>query len=270
MRVAGFVAALLLAPAARGQVFDVELVQNGGAEAGPASPDGYVPVPNIPGWTFYTGVNVVRYGTGPEFPTLISPGPPARGQQFFSGGNNSGFSTASQMVDVSAGGARIDTGLATFSLRAWLGGSGSQDDSAMVTAIFNDASGNSLATATLSGPFSVERGGTTGLLPRQESGPVPVGTRSVQIVLSMLRVSGNYNNGYADEISLRLSAPPLCDPDVNCDGSADGFDVEAMEEAVGGDMGNFCQGDADFNRDGSVDGFDVEAVEQVVGGAQCP
>ncbi|HXG47923.1 MAG TPA: dockerin type I domain-containing protein, partial [Methylomirabilota bacterium] len=63
---------------------------------------------------------------------------------------------------------------------------------------------------------------------------------------------------------------PSCDPDVNCDGSADGFDVEAMEQAVGGDMSNFCQADADFNGDGSVDGFDVESVEQVVGGAPCP
>jgi hypothetical protein len=61
-----------------------------------------------------------------------------------------------------------------------------------------------------------------------------------------------------------------CDPDVNCDGSADGFDVEAMEQAVGGDMSNFCQADPDFNRDGSVDGFDVEAVEGVVGGEPCP
>jgi hypothetical protein len=61
-----------------------------------------------------------------------------------------------------------------------------------------------------------------------------------------------------------------CDPDVNCDGSADGFDVEVMEQAVGGDLSNFCQVDPDFNRDGSVDGFDVETVEQVVGGSPCP
>jgi hypothetical protein len=67
-----------------------------------------------------------------------------------------------------------------------------------------------------------------------------------------------------------VTAGPPCDPDVNCDGSADGFDVEVMEQAVGGDFSNFCQTDPDFNRDGSVDGFDVEAVEQVVGGSPCP
>jgi hypothetical protein len=63
---------------------------------------------------------------------------------------------------------------------------------------------------------------------------------------------------------------PPCDPDVNCDGSADGFDVETMERAVGGDASEFCQGNLDFNQDGSVDGFDIESVESVVGGAPCP
>ncbi|GJQ30132.1 MAG: hypothetical protein HBSAPP03_20160 [Phycisphaerae bacterium] len=69
-------------------------------------------------------------------------------------------------------------------------------------------------------------------------------------------------------------APP-CDPDVNCDGSANGIDVEIMELAVGGDFTDFCQvgipgvDDGDFNRDGAVNGTDVEAVENAVGGI-CP
>jgi hypothetical protein len=74
----------------------------------------------------------------------------------------------------------------------------------------------------------------------------------------------------ANNLPVPSVPPPSCDPDVNCDGSADGFDVETMEQAVAGDMGNFCQPDADFNHDGSVDGFDVETVEQIVGGAPCP
>ncbi|CAG0949657.1 hypothetical protein PHYC_00127 [Phycisphaerales bacterium] len=63
---------------------------------------------------------------------------------------------------------------------------------------------------------------------------------------------------------------PTCDPDVNCDGSVNGFDIEAMEQAVNGDMSNFCQADPDYNHDGAVNGFDVEAVEQGVNGAPCP
>ncbi|GJQ30079.1 MAG: hypothetical protein HBSAPP03_19630 [Phycisphaerae bacterium] len=74
--------------------------------------------------------------------------------------------------------------------------------------------------------------------------------------------------------SLReLPAPPggsECDPDVNCDGAANGVDVEVQERAVGGDMADYCQDDADFNRDGAVNGLDVEAVEIAVGGGPCP
>jgi hypothetical protein len=70
---------------------------------------------------------------------------------------------------------------------------------------------------------------------------------------------------------VRYIVPPIgCDPDVNCDGSADGFDIETMEQALAGEMVNFCQADADFNRDGSVDGFDIESLEQAVGGSPCP
>jgi hypothetical protein len=82
------------------------------------------------------------------------------------------------------------------------------------------------------------------------------------------------DGGYTLRIQVLVPWPdcpgPACDPDVNCDGSADGFDVEVMEQAVGGDLSNFCQADTDFNGDGSVDGFDVEAVEQVIGGSPCP
>ncbi|CAG1007145.1 hypothetical protein PHYC_03396 [Phycisphaerales bacterium] len=64
--------------------------------------------------------------------------------------------------------------------------------------------------------------------------------------------------------------PPACDPDVNCDGAVNGFDIEVMEQAVNGDTSNFCQADADYNHDGAVNGFDVEAVEQGVNGGPCP
>ncbi|CAG0962749.1 hypothetical protein PHYC_00816 [Phycisphaerales bacterium] len=73
----------------------------------------------------------------------------------------------------------------------------------------------------------------------------------------------------SNDIAVLLNHGACC-PDVNCDGAVNGFDVEAMEQAVNGDMLNFCQADPDFNQDGSLNGFDVEAVEQVVNGAPCP
>ncbi|CAG0953963.1 hypothetical protein PHYC_00355 [Phycisphaerales bacterium] len=63
--------------------------------------------------------------------------------------------------------------------------------------------------------------------------------------------------------------PPPCDPDVNCDGTINGFDIEATEQAVNGDYSNFCQPTADLNNDGAENGFDIETEEQRVNGAPC-
>ncbi|CAG0951863.1 hypothetical protein PHYC_00241 [Phycisphaerales bacterium] len=62
---------------------------------------------------------------------------------------------------------------------------------------------------------------------------------------------------------------PACDPDVNCDGAINGFDIEATEQAVNGDFSNFCQPTADLNNDGAENGFDIETEEQRVNGAPC-
>ncbi|CAG0997170.1 hypothetical protein PHYC_02638 [Phycisphaerales bacterium] len=59
------------------------------------------------------------------------------------------------------------------------------------------------------------------------------------------------------------------DADVNCDGSVNGFDIEATEQAVNGDYSNFCQPSADLNNDGAENGFDIETEEQRVNGAPC-
>ncbi|CAG0953810.1 hypothetical protein PHYC_00347 [Phycisphaerales bacterium] len=71
--------------------------------------------------------------------------------------------------------------------------------------------------------------------------------------------------------TLTVSGTPAncCDPDVNCDGSINGFDIEATEQAVNGDFSNFCQPSADLNGDGAENGFDIETEEQRVNGAPC-
>jgi len=63
---------------------------------------------------------------------------------------------------------------------------------------------------------------------------------------------------------------PSCDPDVNCDGSADQGDVACIVLGVAGDGTCVCGDDADFNADGSADQGDVAALIQVVAGAPCP
>jgi hypothetical protein len=71
-----------------------------------------------------------------------------------------------------------------------------------------------------------------------------------------------------DDINVIAGTLP-CDPDVNCDGSINGFDIEATEQAVNGDFSNFCQASADLNGDGAENGFDIETEEQRVNGAPC-
>ncbi|GJQ29176.1 MAG: hypothetical protein HBSAPP03_10600 [Phycisphaerae bacterium] len=83
---------------------------------------------------------------------------------------------------------------------------------------------------------------------------------------------GLFKPGTPTSLDMPASVPsgPACTADVNCDGAANGNDVEAMERAVGGDMSDYFLADPDFNGDGAVNGNDVEAVESVVGGGPCP
>lgn len=69
-------------------------------------------------------------------------------------------------------------------------------------------------------------------------------------------------NWMAAFLSLRTTPSLNCDfADSNCDGALNGFDVQAVEEAVNGDQSNLCLPTADLNGDGAVNGFDVEYAE---------
>ncbi|GJQ29536.1 MAG: hypothetical protein HBSAPP03_14200 [Phycisphaerae bacterium] len=94
---------------------------------------------------------------------------------------------------------------------------------------------------------------------------LPVGVHTLT-----LRVFDSFGAFSEDTVVITIGGPPTCDADVNCDGSANGVDVEIQELAVGGDITDYCQPDPDFNQDGAVNGTDVEAVELVVGGGPCP
>lgn len=245
-----------------GQAYDTELVVNGSGEAGPASSNGMTVVP-APGWTSFGGFTVVAYGAS-GFPVTG----PGRGSKFFAGGPDALFSTASQDISLQAIAGDVDSGGVGYDLGAWLGGYGSQDDSASVTLLFNDSQGQSLGTAGIQGPFATERQFSTKLVWLVDSGFVPVGTRSITIVISMARTTGTYNDGYADGVSLRLSAP-VCDPDYDQSGVGDQSDVDYLINVVsGGD--NPTGRDPDFNRDGNPDQGDVDALVNVIAGGVCP
>ena len=191
------------------QVFGPNLIVNGNAETGPGSTDGTtLPVPNAPGWALTGNFTVVQYNAPGGFPLSTDPGPPARGSNYFAGGNNPS-SSAAQTINVAAGAATIDAGTTTYSLSGWLGGFSTQDDNATLTVTFRNAGATAIGSATIGPVTAADRGSATGMLLRNTAGAVPAGTRTIDVVLQLTRVSGTYNDGYADELSLVLAGPAV-------------------------------------------------------------
>lgn len=198
------VGGLALAWAAGVAALGANVIVNGDAEAGAGSADGFAPV-TIPGWTAVGPFIAVQYAAGAGFPGASDPGPPSRGLNFFAGGDGSDVTTATQVDDVSADAAAIDTGTVTFALSGYLGGFADQRDNAMLTVNFRNAGSTILSTASIGPVSNTDRGNATALLLRSTTGTVPAGTRTVEVVLALTRLDGSYDDGYADNLSLVLA-----------------------------------------------------------------
>lgn len=255
--------------------WNVNLITNPGFEAGPSSPNGQTVVAPT-GWISIGSATVVPYGAGAEFPTLASPGPANRGNNFLAGGPNNSLSQVVQQIDLSALATQIDANNADFNMGAWLGGYGMQDDLARVVIVWADGSANSLRTDTLVGPSAQVRGGVTGMDGFWTSSRVPVNTRQALVTITLSRVIGPYNNGYIDNLWLVLSPDqPFCDSiDFNNDSSVfDPVDIDAF-------LSVYSEGpcipdtaacnDIDFNNDASVfDPADIDAFLRVYSEGPC-
>ena len=150
----------------------------------------------------------MAYSAGGGFPLATDPGPVNGGLNFFAGGPNIELSTASQSIDVGAGGSAIDGGNVTFALSAFLGGFDGQGDNAVLSLSFLNAASMTLGSASVGPVTEADRGGATGTLFRQETGLIPIGTRTIDVTLTMTRLAGAYDDGYADNLSLVLSPVP--------------------------------------------------------------
>jgi hypothetical protein len=185
------------APAALGQ----NLVFNGDAEYGRGfnsnGAQQYAAGWNDPG---PGGITQVSYLAGNGFPSPTDPGPPDRGDSFFSGGLNA-VSTMTQRIDVSNLAALIDSNNLDFVLSGWLGGYSSQNDRATVIARFLDGAVSQIGSAQLAEVTAAERGNATKLLFREILGDLPALTRFIDIELTATRATGE-NDGYADNIAL--------------------------------------------------------------------
>ncbi len=183
------------------------LLQNPDAEAGPGGTDssGMMPPPD---WMTTGDFTVVQYGAA-GFPAQAASASIDGGANFFAGGN-SAVSTATQAVDVSGFAGAIDAATEAATLSGDLGGYDSQDDNVVVTATYLSATGSPLASLTIGPVTAADRDDQTTLLQRSATGPVPAGTRSIQVVMTSTRFEGEYDDGYGDNVSLivETTSPP--------------------------------------------------------------
>jgi hypothetical protein len=194
-------------------IFGTNIIVNGDAESGVGSPTGFTVVA-VPGFTTVGDFTVVKYDIGGGFPASADAGPTNRGLNFFAGGPSNASSSASQIIDVSSGASLIDAGAVAYDLSAYLGGFASQGDNAVLSLSFLDISNGVLGSTSLGPVTNVERASLTGLLFRQTTGFLPTSTRSITVNLLMTRLEGSYNDGYADNLSLQLTAAAVPEPET--------------------------------------------------------
>ena len=92
-----------------------------------------------------------------------------------------------------------------YRVSGYFGGYADQSDYAALSISFISATGGTLGSRRIGGVTPQARSDQTGLLLRAATGYVPPGTRSINVVLTMVRLDGSYNDGYADNLSLVLS-----------------------------------------------------------------
>jgi uncharacterized protein (TIGR03437 family) len=177
-------------------VLGTNLIVNGNAEAGPASPDGRTIVSSIPSWTGTGKPNVFPYGLPGDI-LLSDPAPPDHGFNYFVGTANT-ISTLTQTIDVSSGASVISGGNVKYTASAYLGCT-LASITAQVVVAFQNANGQTFSSLTLSTPTYPGSATGAGLTLQQQIGLVPAGTAQVQVTMTFSSFSA------ADSLSLVFS-----------------------------------------------------------------
>lgn len=223
--IAGLSSSLLLSSPLHAATLNQNLIVNGDAEQGQGDPIGNAVganIPAIPGWTTTGSFSVLQYGakgfsfTNPSgntvsvggLPDANSPGPENRGKNLFYGGGDRGSSGASQLINVADIASIIDQGKGAFNLSGWLGGYRTDLDNAQLDISFLGQDNQSLGKASIISPTPEQRNNQTGLFFQSNQGVVPVGTKSINVVLNANYVRGRVNDAYADNLSLVVTKVP--------------------------------------------------------------
>lgn len=198
------------APAASAAVPSGNLIVNPGAEQGGQATTSTTVVPP-PGWNADPNITQAAYGND-RFPQA----PPTGGTAFFAGGPSTsripGAVGMFQVVDFTPAAVDVDRGHVRATLSALLGGFQAQADAASVSVDYRTGpNGGSVGLPLTVGPVTpADRGSQTTLLQRVSDALVPVGARVAYVSVSYSWPGVDYNDGYADNISLTLhdETPP--------------------------------------------------------------
>ena len=99
----------------------------------------------------------------------------------------------------------IDNQAVKFNLSAWLGGFSNHNDRAGVSLLFFDQANQTVGSMSSIGPVTnLDRNNTTSFLFEQSTGFVPVGSRSLTVMVTITKVFGTINDGYIDNIGIYL------------------------------------------------------------------
>ena len=159
----------------------------------------------VPGWIttagspalFCASVSVVSASSDRPAPsTIVSSGP-------------YGPSVLKRNVDVSAAASAIDAGSASFVLSGDFGDTGKPPAHAILSAAFRDAAGALTGRRVrIDAPVNISQKSHIVLEQRFARGQVPVGTRSIEVVLQFVGAKPGQSAAYAGDLRLTL-APAL-------------------------------------------------------------
>lgn len=164
-------------------------------------------------WTSATGPGLGPldrrvYGVGDTSPPLYLTGGTFDGGVAHLWGTDAATVATQSIALGVADAAAIDTGTVRARLTGDVGALQQQTDDLEVTAHWADAEGAVVLTQRLAPTSVAERGGLTGFLRRSAEAPVPVGARSVVLTLTGRRDVGTTQDGYLDNLVLRLIGVP--------------------------------------------------------------
>jgi YVTN family beta-propeller protein len=168
------------------------LLLNPGAAAGDVSRQGWDAV-TIPGWQISRGLpTVVAYGTK-GFPGATGAQPPGHPGRLFAGGAG-GPAVLTQQVPLRPG-VRPGT---RFQIAGWLGGTATSKASFEV--VFLSGTGRKLGQRSIGPVGGPGDASHPDFAFRQGSGPLPAGTRSAELELSLWTSLTNYNGPDAPQV----------------------------------------------------------------------